>query len=402
MPKPIDETPEIALPDSFRFGQVDPLAPHATRFALTEPKEPPLGPLANFVGKWAGYGFNTIFRPNNAITPTQLPAGPAVGDNVLELNLTTEVLAFSQDLGSVPNRGTQPQGDIFLNGVPYLQTVNDVTTPGQSIGIHVEPGLWMAVPATTNPLIGPTLTRMASIPHGTTICAQGTSIDIAGPPTIPVVNITPFSIGTTTLIPFPSQTAATPGTPRIPQDLTAFIAAGTITQALLDDPNSLLRNHIAQQKITATTAIVVATDPPPWPAMFGGGTGNIAFLDGTPAAAAAPNTANSQNAQALRMSSTFWIETVEHTVTLPIWKPGDQPITVALEDKALRRAGPTLVLIPPFPISKPRDITFTTTQIQYSQLVILNFNTLSWPHVSVATLAPAEPITVPATAFGSP
>jgi hypothetical protein len=26
------------------------------------------------------------------------------------------------------------------------------------------------------------------------------------------------------------------------------------------------------------------------------------------------------------------------------------------------------------------------TQLQYSQRVLLNFNTLSWPHVSVATL----------------
>jgi hypothetical protein len=40
--------------------------------------------------------------------------------------------------------------------------------------------------------------------------------------------------------------------PRIPQDLTSFAAAGTITQAMLDDPNTLLRNHIASQNITST------------------------------------------------------------------------------------------------------------------------------------------------------
>jgi len=34
-------------------------------------------------------------------------------------------------------------------------------------------------------------------------------------------------------------------------------------------------------------------------------------------------------------------------------------------------------------------------QIQYSQTVFLNFGPLTWPHVSVATLIPADPIVVP-------
>jgi hypothetical protein len=38
-------------------------------------------------------------------------------------------------------------------------------------------------------------------------------------------------------------------------------------------------------------------------------------------------------------------------------------------------------------------------QIQYSQQVLLNFNTLTWPHVSVATLVPSEPISIPASAW---
>jgi hypothetical protein len=39
-----------------------------------------------------------------------------------------------------------------------------------------------------------------------------------------------------------------------------------------------------------------------------------------------------------------------------------------------------------------RDITVTFTSIQYSQNVTLNFKGLSWPHVSVNTLVPADPI----------
>ena len=30
------------------------------------------------------------------------------------------------------------------------------------------------------------------------------------------------------------------------------------------------------------------------------------------------------------------------------------------------------------------------TQLQYSQIVLINFNTLSWPHVTVGTLTKAE------------
>jgi hypothetical protein len=111
--------------------------------------------------------------------------GPVIttdpADNVLELNVTTETMSFSSPLGSVPNRGSKSQADIFLNGVPYLQAVNDVTT-GTPIGIHLEPGIWLQVPATTNPHEPITVTRMASIPHGTTIMAQGVALDVHVPP----------------------------------------------------------------------------------------------------------------------------------------------------------------------------------------------------------------------------
>ena len=41
-------------------------------------------------------------------------------------------------------------------------------------------------------------------------------------------------------------------------------------------------------------------------------------------------------------------------------------------------------------------ITLSITQIQYSQEVILNFDGMRWPHVSVASLVPAAPIPLPA------
>ena len=43
----------------------------------------------------------------------------------------------------------------------------------------------------------------------------------------------------------------------------------------------------------------------------------------------------------------------------------------------------------------PREITVQFTQIQYTQTVLLNFAGLTWPHVSVNTLVPADDIIVP-------
>jgi len=379
----------IKLPSDFIFGHVR--ARHQEPAPAVVPA--PLGPLAAFVGDWVGNGFNTIFRPDNAVTPTPLPnpipPPPPPRDNVLELNLTSESLSFSKSLGSVPNRGTNPQGDIFLNGVPYLQTISDITIHGEKVGIHFEPGMWIHVPATTVPPIAQeTVARMASIPHGTTIEAQGIVATVAGPPTIDPVDITPFLTAPPhTKIPFPSQTAANANTARIPQDLSSFIAAGTITQALLADPNSLLRAHISKQKIINTIALVISTAPPPPPPLFGGGTDNIAFLLGQ-AAATAPN------AQATQMTAVFWIETVEEVITVPPVSAGT-PLTIKAKASVPGQRVAAFFVQPPFDLDAPREITVHFTQIQYTQTVLLNFANLTWPHVSVNTLVPADDIVVP-------
>jgi hypothetical protein len=378
----------LSAPTQFAFNEV--IAHLGVVVTAPPPPNPPLGPLAAFVGNWTGKGFNTIFRPNGAQTPTPMPAPPQPPlDNVLELNLTSENLSFSPSLGRVPNRGFV-QGDVFLNGVPYLQAINDITT-GSPIGIHLEPGLWIAVPSTDDPAEGPTFARMASIPHGTTINAQGTAARFAGAPNIPRVDITPFPIGNPgQKIPFPSQTAANGNTNRLPQDLTAFISAGAITQAILDDPNTLLRDHNNGLHITGGTAITISTSPAN--PLFGGGSDNIAFLLGNAAA-------TSQNAPAAQMNATFWIESVVHTIVVPPFHPGEPPITLRPENLSASHPAPTFAVMPTVPIVAPHPITIQTTQIQYSQVVFLNFNGLTWPHVSVATLVPAGPIAVPPTAW---
>ncbi|WLE58947.1 hypothetical protein GIY62_17870 [Burkholderia plantarii] len=392
----------ISLPQDFQFGQV---LPEGAALLGAQP-EPPLGvALSRFTGTFSGPGFNTIFRPRSSVPdsgtafPNPIPPG-IPDDNVLELNLTQETLSFTKALGSVPNRGLRAQADIFLNGVPYAQAVNDVTNTdtgrgdGAPVGIHFEPGLWMRVPATeTQPVLGASLARMASIPHGTTINAQGLEPAAAtsGPPDISPVGITPFVIGNPgERIHFASQTASDAQTPRIPQDLTRFIEAGTITQAVLDDPTQVLRAVLASQTVLDTVTFTVTTAPQP--PEFGGGIDNIAFLEGD-ASRAQPN------ANSVLMASTFWIETVQHQIVVPPYQPGQPALKLSPAPTLPGLPVPVFEVTPPRELTESVTLTVTSTQIQYAQTVLLDFAGLSWPHVSVATLVPEDLQTVPASAW---
>ncbi|KAJ5312118.1 hypothetical protein N7508_002948 [Penicillium antarcticum] len=349
-----------------------------------------LGVLANFNGSFTGTGFNTIFRPHSG--PPNTTTFPR--DNILELNLIDDAITFSEDFGAVPNRGLGSQSNIFLNGVSYVQAVNDVTNEkngkadASPTGIHFETGLWMNVPPTNNtPVLGESLVRMGSIPHGTTINAQclAPTSNFSGPPEIPPASLAVFPTGGGAIVPIDSLNVSIVSSLRRPQDLSKFIATGTITQDTLDDPNTVLRNAIKGQTILQNTAFTVSTAPPA--PVFGGGTTNIAFLEGN-AAATTPN------ANAIQMNATFWIETMQHELKVPIFKRGQPPMKLSPASPAHQRT-PVFLVNPPHDITAPRTINVTSIQIQYSQVVYLVFDGLVWPHVSVSTLIPSEPVTVP-------
>jgi len=372
-----------------------------------------LGPLSAFSGTFVGQGFNTIFRPDSTKTPTAMP-GPVntsdPDDNVLELNLTSETLSFSNNLGSIPNRGSKAQPDLFINGVPYVQSINDVTT-GTPVGIHFEPGIWLEIGPTVNPSEPrTTVARMASIPHGTTIEAQGIALQaIAGKPTIGTVDITPFVGGQpANKKRFQNQTVTNGATRRIPQDLTALNTAGKITQPILDNPNTLLSGQIANQDIVQTIVILISTKPGaplpdgPLPAGnnpaapgLGGGTSNIAFLLGQPNP---PAGGPSSNANAFQMDAVFWIETVVYEVDVPPLPAGTPPVVLDPVQKGTVPLVPSFVAEIPYVAGKGfrgGRVKVPTTQIQYSQKVALDFAGLTWPHVSVASLVPSAPVPIP-------
>jgi hypothetical protein len=237
-------------------------------------------------------------------------------------------LEFDRIPGSIPNRGLL-QPDIQLGGVRYLQQISDANFAPPNNGLHVEPGVWLNIPATTNPAVSASVARLASIPHGTTVLAQGLASQATGGPFIPAINLNPFRIGNpSSAAPFPEQNLAT---------ATNFRTSGQglngITQPIVDNPNSVLEQALEAlngQEILSTVILQVSSTDLP---VQGGGAVGTAFLVG---GAAGPN------ANPALVTSTFWLETVQ---------------------------------------GSPNFL-----QLQYSQTVLLNFNGLSWPHVSVATL----------------
>jgi hypothetical protein len=357
-----------------------------------------LGKLQGLAGSWNGAGFNLIARPDFE----------GKSDLYLQLNQTRETLKIDPIGSSIPNRGFG-QDDIELFGLTYLQKISDVFTGG---ALHIEPGVWVTQPNTsypdeTAPDGEQIIARMATIPHGNSLLAQGVTTSFDGPPTLkaakeeyafsafPSFNSTPFATLPTAppiinaagssvkgtapppvftqydlTIPESSTNPRTPFATLPPDPPLPAEIDGVPMQEVVNDPIKLLQAVIAKQVDERYTfegvALNIATqssitffqkpnshngDPTVdvKPTNGAGGIENILFLEG-----GEPAGPNGPNAETALVYATFWIEKVSH------------------------RERPSFM------------------QLQYAQMTILNFETLSllpathvnlgWPHISVATL----------------
>ena len=369
----------------------------ATRYVIgNSTVQQKLGYLCELAGTWEGRGFNLIARPNFHDK----------ANLYLQLNQTHETLTITPIGSAVPNRGFG-QDDIELFGLSYLQTIHDHHTGG---ALHLEPGLWITQPRTTYPPENPPtngqiIARLATIPHGTAVLAQGNAISFTGAPTLqppdlilkyhgslfPSFNSTPFDTDpliinahgsseqqTRSRIPVRpfgqydlcnSADAASLRTPSLPPQI-----GGVPMQEVVNDPIRLLQAVIEEQAKDCTFegfALNIATqdtiafrrhrDSPPAGSTVsirvtgaGGGVDNILFLEGGE---------HGPNAKAGLVYATFWLEKVMPESGIPFM------------------------------------------QLQYAQMAVLNFPVydllhqkeagkgrpvlLGWPHVSVATLRKA-------------
>jgi hypothetical protein len=353
-----------------------------------------LGPLAALPGSWTGVGFNAIWRPFHPIPPEN-------NHHFVMLNATKETLTFEVIPGAVPNRGVL-QPDINLYGLHYLQQISERGSEGQAL--HIEPGLWMNIPPTEDPADQySTLARLASIPHGNALLLQteGEPYEVIGgapdiPPLNPMAPLFPASPDkpyseVTGITPFKTPEMSAAGSlvpePKEEQDLAKDlgVAGGAtnsngpysapITQKLVEDPNRMLREHLKHQhdvrheQVLSTTTFTVSSTTP------GSGIENISFL-GTANTEEPPHPDKpaANNAFTQTSVATFWIETVlapsrRHAGPLAAAKP---------ELRELAADDPARL--------EPFWEFDTFLQLQYSQVVLLNFREILWPHVTVATL----------------
>lgn len=364
-----------------------------------------LGLLRELAGSWQGYGFNLIARPDFQ--------GQA--NLYLQLNQTQETFDVDPIGSAIPNRGCG-MDDIDLAGLTYLHKVRDRSTGS---ALHIEPGMWMIQPPTQYPPEHPPeggqiVYRMASIPHGNTLLAQGAARPFSGggptlpagkvpyafsqflsfnstpitavtPPAVAVINAPGSSEALTApkddLVPFDQYNLAvpesshnprTPYATRPPEPPLPGQIDGVETQEVVNDPITLLQTAVRQQAADgysfdgvalnvmtqATVAFRKHPDDPggPFvsvsPANGAGGITNTPFLmGGDPVGDKGPN------AEAALVYATYWIERLTHP------DPQHPPLT----------------------------------QLQYAQMTILNFEvllmpnqgTVGWPHISVGTLRKA-------------
>jgi hypothetical protein len=274
-----------------------------------------LGPLQDLPGFWQGTGFSLIPRPDFS--------GGNPNGIFLQLNLLRESIEFTTIGSPVFNRGCV-QDDIAIYGVTYLHRVTDATT-GEAL--HVENGMWLTIPATTTPAAETSIARLGTIPHGNAFCTVGFGDEevLDKLPTIPPANTVPFPIGSEpppagTKNPFPEYDLG------IATRFRTVPTPARITQAVIDDPNTLGREELAGHTLTHITRLITTTKS-------AGGIHNIPFIV--------------SNAETLSLESVFAIETVKG------------------------------------PLGKHY------LQLQYSQTALLNFRSLSFPHVTVGTLIKA-------------
>jgi hypothetical protein len=279
-----------------------------------------LGALRDLPGSWQGVGFSLIARPDFS--------GRSENGFFLQLNLLRETLDVTPIGSPVFNRGSV-QDDIAIYGVTYLHRVVDEVSGG---ALHIEPGMWLNVPATTDPVADASIARLATIPHGNAVCTTGFAqvAEFDRLPEIPPAGTVPFPVGG-------APPAAGGANPYREYDLSTASdfrsdpVPAAITQALVDDPNQMLRDVLARQvemegrTLQSITRLITTTD--------GGGVSNIPFI--------------TANAATPAMESVFAIETVTD------------------------RDGNELM------------------QLQYSQTVPLDFNGMTFPHVTVGTLVKA-------------
>lgn len=325
-------------------------------FYKPKPEDKELGPLSLLPGKWVskGGGWNMIALP--------FDNGPF--DYRLLMNQYDETLEFSTVDNNVPNRGlpgvidNSGEDDQFVVTLDYQQSISqqiaeDFPESGLAgdpgLAIHHEPGLWLYMKnlhttdkdfSATEGVIDAELTvaRLASIPHGNSVLAIGTSSVEKGMPEISASSGLPigrFEDLSTPGYDFEQDPYLKPYKHFIDNPFMGNVNAPGFPGFNPGDMNEILRFANKGVDIHRTTVLTVDTT------RQNAGIHNIPFVV--------------KQADAVSMKSTFWIQELKE------------------KDKCGNRK----------------------LRMQYSQIVILDFfrpredghpGRARWPHISINTL----------------
>jgi len=215
------------------------------------------GPLTDLIGTWVGTkGWNLVAVPNQN------------GGFTLIVAPYTETLTITPLSTPTPNRGEK-----IIQQVPTLMYSLSIHDSQTGSLMHAENGTWLLVPDCPSDY---SIARLASIPHGDSLLAMGSSSVTKGAPNIPAISTLPIS------------------GPKTPNGYTEVYLEPEIPGFIKTNPNATLINDIKGQNILSTTNLFVSTANK-------GGITNIPFV--------------TQNANTTKFEATFWIETIENPVT---------------------------------------------------------------------------------------
>jgi hypothetical protein len=274
------------MPDEGRLRKFQ-TTERAIRVAVSGDED--LGPLKDLPGKWEskGHGWNMIALPFARTRPGAL-------DYRLLLNQYNETLNFTLVDKAVPNRGVDNthnhQTDQFVVTLDYEQVIHQVAVTDRppsdvagppGLAIHHEPGLFLNMANLT--IDGIDVARLASIPHGSSALALGTSSEVPGVAQIPAVNGLPVGVNQGLTNPYLEPY----------QHFHAKPFVGTVTDPHFPgfDPTAPhLLLTLANQGVDVQVTTVLEMDT----TIESGGINNIPFIE--------------KQADAAAMKATFWIQ----------------------------------------------------------------------------------------------
>lgn len=267
-------------------SQVDQMKSQGRSLSKANFGDPDLGPFSLLPGTWRslpGRGWNMI----------ALPFAEGDFNYRLLVNQYDEDLVFTEVDKGVPNRGINTtaagttEADQILVALDYQQKVTQIAaddSPKSGLAgnpntvIHHEPGLFLHMTNETQG--GPTIARLATIPHGNSALALGDFEQINGAPVIPDISGLPISVS---------------------DDLDGPYLApykhfhDQLFEGLFDPtvPNELLK--LANNAVDITRTLKLHFDT----TIKTGGVNNIPFIE--------------RQADASEMLSTFWIQELAET-----------------------------------------------------------------------------------------